>query len=108
MGLSAARAAAKASSPNSCHWMGWCMAERRYEEEARERALCEAVVIRRVYRESLILIRNGLAARCRWRTSSRSDCSGAGISEAAGVDPLNQRRGKLYVPLRRYAGFVPP
>jgi hypothetical protein len=28
---------AKASSPHSFHWMGWCMAERRYAEDALER-----------------------------------------------------------------------
>src|SRR3954452_15801438 len=39
MGLFSCLALANASSPHSCHWMGWCMAERRYEDADCARAL---------------------------------------------------------------------
>src|SRR6266576_4058475 len=41
MGLFSRWAAAKASSPHSCQRMGWCIAERRYAEDAWARELSE-------------------------------------------------------------------
>src|ERR1019366_2841265 len=39
MGLFSRCAVAKASSPHSCHWMGWRIAERRYAEDACDKEL---------------------------------------------------------------------
>ena len=51
MGLFSRCAVAKASSPHSCQRMGWCIAERRYAEDALERELSVEVVIGSVYRD---------------------------------------------------------
>src|SRR5271157_3392062 len=44
MGLFSRCAVAKASSPHSCHWIGWCIAERKYADEARASELVGSVI----------------------------------------------------------------
>src|SRR5262249_21158177 len=50
IGLFSRFAVSNASGPHSCQWIGWCMAERREEEDALASELRGSVLIQIVYR----------------------------------------------------------
>src|SRR5205814_4849698 len=54
IGLFSRLASSNASSPHSCQRIGWCMAERRYEEEALERELRVSTLMGQVYTQGAV------------------------------------------------------
>src|SRR5271157_1858639 len=74
MGLFSRCALAKASSPHSCHWIGWCIAERRYADEARASELVGSVINFQSSREEQSGLPRGRAPRQEFRSKGEGLC----------------------------------